>query len=335
MKSTLQSLTDWTELERLLSLRESGKTRAIAEEDFGAALRNRVKGQDHIIRDLTRLIRLQWAKHSRKRPISNLLFLGPTGTGKTEMSKAIAEYLFGDENAMLRFDCSELSGNEAKNHLIGNPRGYSGDSEGGKLTRPMINNPKRLILFDEVEKAYPPVMDLFLQMMGDGRLTEQASGEAADFSQAIIVLTSNAEAEAISRLASEIEDCEELARAVKAHLSATGVFRSEILGRIDRIYTFKPLHGAVMAEIAVQKMVNAACEYGLELEYVDPRLVFEAMQKGNKLSRFGVRELERVVNDMLGDSFVHYREQGCRAVRLEIASTGRIGLKATALESLS
>jgi ATP-dependent Clp protease ATP-binding subunit ClpA len=280
-----------------------------------------------VIDDVVKLLRVGWGKEKRKRPIANLLFLGPTGTGKTELAKALASYLYNDEKAMLRFDCSELSGPEAKNHLIGNPTGYVGAESGGKLTRPVINNPKRLILFDEIEKIYTPVMDLFLQMMGDGRLTEPNSGEVADFTQSITILTSNAEADAISKLNAEMDDYHEMVNAVKSHLVSTGKFRAEIIGRIDRVYVFKPLEGIVIAQIAVLKMLNAAREYGLELDYVDPRLVFEAMQKGNKLSKFGVRALEDVISTMLGEHFLAAKEAGGKRVRLDIDEDGVMAIR--------
>ena len=119
------------------------------------------------------------AKTLSSRPLANLLFLGPTGTGKTELAKAIAEFLFEDENAMLRFDCSEFVGREAKARLIGVPHGYDGHEKGGQLTRAMMANSRRLILFDEIEKAHPSIFDLFLQMLGEGRLTEQSTGKTA------------------------------------------------------------------------------------------------------------------------------------------------------------
>jgi ATP-dependent Clp protease ATP-binding subunit ClpC len=325
----LRAMTDWQRLETLVRTALEDSVRPIDEAALAQEIRARIKGQDHVVDDMARLIRLQWAKRSRKRPVCNLLFLGPTGTGKTEMAKALAAHLYRDEKAMVRFDCSELSGPEAKNHLIGNPRGYVGDTQGGKLTRPMINNPKRVVLFDEVEKAYPPVMDLFLQMMGDARLTEQASGEEADFSQSIIILTSNAEAEVTGRLQREIEDYDEMVNAVKSHLVSTGTFRPEIIGRIDRVYVFRPLTGIVVAEIAILKIANAAAEYGLELAYVDPLLVWEAMQKGNKLSRFGVRELERVVNAMFGEHFVIAKEGGAKRVRLDLDADSVLAIRPT------
>ncbi|HUB32971.1 MAG TPA: AAA family ATPase [Bryobacteraceae bacterium] len=322
----LDKLTDLAELERLLQQQTAGESRNIDAEQMAEALKDRVKGQDHVVDELVRLIKREWAKEKRKRPIANLLFLGPTGTGKTELAKAIAEYLYGDDKAMLRFDCSEFTGPEAKTRLIGTPLGYVGSGQGGQLTRPVINNPKRLILFDEIEKAYTQVMDLFLQLMGDGRLTEQGSGEVADYTQSIIILTSNAEAEAIGKLQEEMSDYQEMVNAVKGHLSATGKFRPEIIGRIDRVYVFKPLGGMVMAEIVALKMSNLAKEYGLELSYVDPRLIFDAMNRGNKLKKFGIRELDREIGNMLGEHLVAAKQAGGKKIRLDIENDGVIGI---------
>jgi ATP-dependent Clp protease ATP-binding subunit ClpC len=318
----LENMTDMQELMRLLAQQKSGESRSIDAEKMSTALKQRVRGQDHVIDDVVRLIKLQWAKEKRNRPIANLLFLGPTGTGKTELAKTMAEYLYGDEKAMVRFDCSEFSGPEAKTHLIGTPLGYVGAQQGGKLTRPVLNNPKRLILFDEIEKAYSQVMDLFLQMMGDGRLTEQGSGEVADFTQSIIILTSNAEADAISQLQRDMTDYHEMVNAVKSHLAGTGKFRPEIVGRIDKVYVFKPLELEVMAEIVLIKMAFAAKEYGLDLQYVDPRLVVQALQNGHKLRKFGVRELDREINNMFGDHFLAAKEAGGKQVRLDVDPDG-------------
>jgi ATP-dependent Clp protease ATP-binding subunit ClpA len=318
----IEKLTNMDELRRLLALQKSGESRTIDGKAMAAALKLRVKGQDEVIDDVVRLIKLQWAKEKRKRPIANLMFVGPTGTGKTELAKAMAEYLYGDEKAMLWFDCSEFTGPESKNYLIGVPTGYHGSGQGGKLTRPMLNNPKRVVLFDEIEKAYPAVMDLFLQMMGDGRLTEQGSGETADFTQSVIILTSNAEAQVISQLQKEMTDQSEMLNAVKSHLVSTGKFRMEIMGRIDKIYVFRSLDNEVLADIIGLKMQVLAKEYGLVLEEVDPRLILVALERGNKLSKFGVRALDQQINNMLGDHFVMAKDAGAKRCSLEIDDAG-------------
>ncbi len=194
--------------------------------------------------------------------------------------------------------------------------------KGGQLTRPVMNNRKRLVLFDEVEKAWSGIFDLFLSMMGDGRLTEQGSGKEANFTQSIIVLTSNAEADAITKIDQQIEDPQEKVNAIKQHLRDSKVFRAEILGRFDRIYVFKPLSGMVNAKIAVMKMRSLAKEYGLELAFVSPQLVVEAMQKGNKLKDFGVRELDRVIGEMLGDAMYEARRNNIKKIKLRLDPDG-------------
>jgi ATP-dependent Clp protease ATP-binding subunit ClpA len=135
--SDLHSMTDWERLKQLLeNQQDGGSTMSIDESAFIAHLQARVKGQDPILKDVARLIRLQTAKQQKTRPICNLLFLGPTGTGKTELAKAIASFLFDEEKSMVRFDCSELNGAHSKDRLIGTPAGYVASEQGGQLTRP-------------------------------------------------------------------------------------------------------------------------------------------------------------------------------------------------------
>src|SRR4051812_19429170 len=139
----LKKMTDWDKLGKLLKTQEDDTTgRAIDEKALVAHLKDRIKGQDPIVEDVARLLRLQLGRKNLNRPIANLLFLGPTGTGKTELAKAIGEFLFGDEKSILRFDCSELSGEQSKDRLVGMPTGYVGAETGGQLTRPMISNPR-------------------------------------------------------------------------------------------------------------------------------------------------------------------------------------------------
>ncbi len=318
----LARLTDKQVLLQLLEQADRGARRKIIESDMCAHLSARVRGQDHVNGDLARLIRLEWGKQRRTKPIANLLFLGPPAVGKTELAKALAEYLFGDERNMLRFNGPDFSGPEGKTRLIGTPTGYVGADAGGQLTRPMFGNRRRLILFDEIEKAYDGVYDLFLPLLGEGQLTEQGSGRVADYSESIVVMTTNAEFEAIGKITEQHEDENECMAAVKAHLTAAKVFRPELFSRIDRVYVFKPLEGVVVAEIAVLKMVDLAASYGLTLEYVEPDLVFEALQKTAKFERYDAREVERMLVPMVGEALLLAREAGARRIRLEVSEDG-------------
>ena len=324
--SDLRKMTDWEKLNSLLGDERSGsQSHVVDEQKLLAHLQSRVKGQDEILKDVARVVRLSWMKDKRSRPVCNFLFLGPTGTGKTELAKALCEHLFGDEKALLRFDCSELaSGEMSKARLTGASAGYVGSEQGGQLTRPMFANPKRVILFDEIEKAHPLVFDLLLQLMGEGRLTEQGSGKTADFTQSVVVLTSNALAEKIAPAVEGLTDYAQIVNAVKTLLAEAGAFRPELLGRVDKVYLFKPLGAMQIAEVALLKIGKLGQEYGVEVRFVAPELLIQALEANVKVSKFGIRELERILFDRYAALFVDARDKRAKAVSFDVDDEGKV-----------
>ena len=321
--TAVRKLTDWNELQKLMdaSLEDANEMKVDAEKLYQHLL-SRVRGQDETAQNLSKLISLQFACKRRDKPVCNLLMLGPTGTGKTEMAKAIAEYLFDDEKNMIRFDCSELSGEHSKDRLVGMPNGYVGSENGGQLTRPVMSNPRRVILFDEIEKANKGVFDLLLQLLGEGRLTEQGSGKTVDFTQCVFVLTSNAQFEKLATIKRETKNYHEMLNAMKSHLADSEVFRPELLGRIDRLYIFDQLQREVIAEIALMKIAKIAKSFSLEIEFIAPQLLVKALEANHKISRFGVRELERIIFDLFAPGFAAAKQEKLKTVKLDLNPNG-------------
>ncbi|MDM7916828.1 MAG: AAA family ATPase, partial [Candidatus Eisenbacteria bacterium] len=202
-----------------------------------SALERRVIGQEEAIRTVSDAVRRGRAGLSApNRPIGSFLFLGPTGVGKTETAKALAEFLFDDEAAMIRIDMSEYGERHSVARLIGAPPGYVGYEEGGALTEAVRRRPYSVILFDEVEKAHPDVFHIFLQILDDGRLTD-SQGRVVSFTNAIVIFTSNLGTERIQ--AARAMDPEEIRAEILSVLRAH--FRPELLNRIDEIVIFRSL----------------------------------------------------------------------------------------------
>lgn len=258
-----------------LSVEEQSKLLNIEDE-----LRKRVVGQDHALTVIARAIRRSRAGLSDpRRPAGSFMFLGPTGVGKTEVAKALAEYLFNDDTAMTRIDMSEYMEPHSVSRLIGSPPGYVGYEQGGVLTESVRRRPYQVLLFDEIEKANPDVFNVFLQILDDGRLTD-GQGHVVNFTNTIIIMTSN------------LPDME----AVKKH------FRPEFINRIDEIVFFNPLGKDVMAGIVKIQL------RGLEKRLAERRINLNVTDKAIKWLGdngydpvFGARPLKRLITSAVED----------------------------------
>jgi ATP-dependent Clp protease ATP-binding subunit ClpB len=265
------------------------------EEELG----KRVVGQRAAVEAVSRAVRRARAGLSdENRPLGSFLFLGPTGVGKTELTKALAEYLFDDDAAMVRIDMSEFMEKHAVSRLIGAPPGYVGYDEGGVLTEAVRRRPYQVVLFDEVEKAHPDVFNVLLQVLDDGRLTD-GQGRTVDFRQTLIILTSNLGARALSELPEGADASRaraEVMEAVRQH------FRPEFLNRLDEQIIFDRLNRADMSgivEIQLRRLEGrlAARKIALELD-ADAR-AWLADEGYDPV--FGARPLKRVIQRQLQD----------------------------------
>ena len=280
----------------------------IAEEDavrllnLEEILHERVVGQDEAISVISQAMRRAHAGlKDPKRPIGSFIFLGPTGVGKTELARALAEALFGDEDAVVRLDMSEYMERHAVSRLIGSPPGYVGYDEGGQLTEQVRRKPYSIVLFDEIEKAHPEVFNILLQVLEDGRLTD-AKGRVVDFRNTVIVMTSNVGAEQIRRESGigfrvvEDERSDYLAMKDKVTEQLKRTFRPEFLNRIDEIVVFHALNKVHISQIA-DIMLK---ELRKQLADMDIQLVITEQAKELLANRgfdpdFGARPLRRAI----------------------------------------
>jgi ATP-dependent Clp protease ATP-binding subunit ClpC len=202
-------------------------------------LHQRVIGQEEAITAVAEAVRRsRTGMKDPNRPIGSFIFLGPTGVGKTELAKALAEYLFNDQDAMIRFDMSEYQEKHTVSRLVGAPPGYVGYEEAGQLTEALRRKPYSVVLFDEIEKAHPDVFNILLQMMDDGRLTD-SKGKTVDCKNTVIIMTSNVGAHRIFELEEQGRDWESIKSAAMEALKAQ--FRPEFINRVDEIVVFHPL----------------------------------------------------------------------------------------------
>ncbi|MEM6472404.1 MAG: ATP-dependent chaperone ClpB [Planctomycetota bacterium] len=257
-------------------------------------LHRRVIGQDEAVRAVSDAVRRSRSGLSDpNRPIGSFLFLGPTGVGKTELCKALAEIMFDDEDAMVRIDMSEFMERHSVARMIGAPPGYVGYEEGGKLTEAVRRRPYAVILLDEIEKAHPDVFNILLQVLDDGRLTD-GQGRTVNFTNAVIVMTSNAGSQAIQRIAAEGGTDEDFQEAVHEALKAK--FLPEFLNRIDETVVFKPLEQDEIRRIVrlqLDELARRVRENGHDLEVTESAV--DAISSVGYDPTYGARPLKRVI----------------------------------------
>jgi ATP-dependent Clp protease ATP-binding subunit ClpB len=270
------------------------------EQELG----KRVAGQSEAIAAISDAVRRSRAGlQDPKRPIGSFIFLGTTGVGKTELAKALAEYLFNDENSMVRIDMSEYQERHAVSRLIGAPPGYVGYDEGGQLTEAVRRKPYSVILLDEIEKAHPDVFNILLQVLDDGRLTDN-KGRVANFKNTIIIMTSNTGADIIQKNFKELNEYnhdevvdrtrEEVVERLKGHM------RPEFLNRIDEIVMFQPLKRREIrkiVDIQFRQIQQRLEEAGIRLEATDEVLDYLGEQGFDP--QFGARPLKRVLQRLV------------------------------------
>jgi len=297
-------VSSWTGIP-VFSLKEEETQKLLRMEE---ELHKRIVGQDEAIISISKAIRRARAgMKNPKRPIGSFVFLGPTGVGKTELARSLAEFLFGDENALISLDMSEYMEKFAVSRLVGAPPGYVGYEEGGQLTEKVRRKPYSVILLDEIEKAHPDVFNILLQIFEDGRLTD-SQGRVVDFKNTVIIMTSNVGATLIKKEAAlgfrgtnEPEEIsyKEIKNRVMGELNKT--FRPEFLNRIDEVIVFKSLTKEEIKKIA-SLIINNEVRKLLEERKIDLKTteeIKELLTKEGYDSNFGARPLRRTIERLI------------------------------------
>ena len=300
-------VTAWTKIP-VLKLEKNEQKRLLNLE---SELHKRVIGQDEAVKAVARAIRRGRAGlKDPKRPVGSFIFLGPTGVGKTELSKALSEAVFGDEDALIRVDMSEYMEKHSVSKLIGSPPGYVGYDEGGQFTEKVRRKPYSVILFDEIEKAHPDVFNLMLQILDDGILTD-STGRKVDFKNTVIIMTSNIGARLITEKQrklgfgddanAEEKDYEAVKESVLGELKKE--FRPEFLNRVDDIIVFRRLTEDEIKQIAANMLKSVGERLAqLDVSVKFDKSVTEAVAKAGFDQVYGARPLRRAVQSMVEDT---------------------------------
>lgn len=312
--SVADIISDWTKIpvQRLTE----GETKRLARLE--KELHKRVIGQEEAVKAVAQAVkRGRVGLKDPNRPIGSFLFLGPTGVGKTELSKALAEAVFGSEQAMIRVDMSEYMEKHSVSKLIGSPPGYVGYDEGGQLREKVRRNPYSVLLFDEIEKAHPDVFNILLQVLDDGHITD-AHGRKVDFKQTIIIMTSNAGAQAIiepKKLGflsnnDEKQDYERMKSGVMEEVRR--LFKPEFLNRIDEIMVFHPLNKTHIKKIVniMLKTLEKRCKEQLDIQLKITESVRDFLAEAGFDSKYGARPLRRAIQTKLEDPMANVLLEG-------------------------
>lgn len=300
-------VSSWTNIP-VDKMQETERERLLNLENI---LHKRVVGQDEAVDAVSRAIRRsRTGLKDPNKPVGSFIFLGPTGVGKTELSKALAEAMFGDENSIIRLDMSEYMEKYSVSKLIGSPPGYVGYEEGGQLTEKVRRKPYSVILMDEIEKAHPDVFNILLQILDDGRLTD-SQGRTVDFKNCIIIMTSNAGASTAGQGKVMGFDTDENLKAEeneyakmkdKVMTAVKGLFRPEFLNRVDDTIVFRALSAEQInkiVEILTAELVNRLADMDISIELDESALNFTAKEGFNK--EYGARPLKRAIQRLLED----------------------------------
>ena len=313
-KAVASIVSDWTKIpvQRLTE----GETRRLAQLE--KELHKRVIGQEEAVHAVSQAVkRGRVGLKDPNRPIGSFLFLGPTGVGKTELSKALAQAVFGSEQAMIRVDMSEYMEKHSVSKLIGSPPGYVGYDEGGQLSEKVRRNPYSVILFDEIEKAHPDVFNILLQVLDDGHITD-AHGRKVDFKQTIIIMTSNAGAQAIVEpkqlgfisQKDEKKDYEKMKSGVMEEVRR--LFKPEFLNRIDEIMVFHTLNKEEIRKIVLLllKSLEKRCEEQMDIHLNVTNSAVDYIAEAVFDAKYGARPLRRAIQSKIEDRLANELLEG-------------------------